>query len=243
MSKIQRLFQEAKAVMIIFRMAFAPTSISTCLVQVSMLILLLLPCVVVSQNIDTSEQGMNKWFQERMCKSDIIVDAQVISKESKWDSSKGGRGIYTTIKFKVFQTIKGAVENNEITFDQLGGMVGNQKRWLSNSMEYNLNRRKIYFFTKKFAEVDREEIAGGAASVGHFRVSAKDYINTIKRSVTDTTAFQKYYHGFKQGEEDYRTGALKVMKGPWPKAIRKDSVNQEYEIRKSNSDTTRGGLK
>jgi hypothetical protein len=205
------------------------------------------PCVAISQQRDTSEQGMNKRFQERINKSDIIIDAQVISKESKWDSSKGGRGIYTTIKFKVFHTIKGVVENNEITFDQLGGTVGNQSMWMENALPYDLNRRNIYFFTKKFAEVGREIIYGDTIRygdnvlnvfIGTYRLSAIDYIKMLKQSVTDTSAFPKFYHDCKMADEESRTRSLRLIKGPWP-----TRTTQENQKRQKDSSATGGGVK
>ncbi len=213
-----------------------------------LLLVAIAPCVVVSQQkIDTSELGMNKWFQERMRKSDLIVDAQVVSKESKWDSSKGGKGIYTTIKFKVFQTMKGVVENNEFSFDQPGGTVGNQSLLVENARPYNLNSREIFFFTKKFATVDGETIFGNTSTygdnalvvyVGAHRVSAIDYIKILKQSVTDTMAFPKYYHGLKRADEEHRTGSLHLIKGPMP-----TRTTQENQRKQKDSSTTVGGVK
>jgi len=218
-----------------------------CLLMWILLIAALEPCLAISQQKDTSEQGMSKRFQERINKSDIIIDAQVISKESKWDSSKGGRGIYTTIKFMVFHTIKGVVENNEITFDQLGGTVGNQSMWIENALPYELNRRHIYFFTKKFAEVGRETIFGNTSQygddalvvyLGTYRLSAIDYIKLLKQSVTDTTAFPKFYHDCKMADEESRTRSLHLIKGPWPTRI-----TQENQKRQKDSSATGGSVK
>ncbi|MGD0591291.1 MAG: hypothetical protein ABSA44_10910 [Bacteroidota bacterium] len=256
MCTIKRLFQEAKAVMTRFRMGFVLNSTVAHLVQVSILILMLFPHVAVSQ-IDTSEESMIKHFQRLISNSETIVDAQVISKES-WllDSSDarnygwrhiGRRGFYTTIKFKVFQTIKGNVENNEFTFDQEGGKIGATSQVSTNQIDYKLNERAIYFFGKKdkygelwgvMYEIYKPERVGGGVRVGDYILGANGFINALKQSVTDTEAFRKYYHNAKNEEENFHESMAK-----WLRKGLKDTVKQKNPRILKDNNINDGGMK
>ena len=179
--------------------------------QICLINLLLLLHHAFAQ-IDTNEQKMNTRFQRRMHLSETIVDAQVISIESRYlDSSDarsalmiriGSRAIYTTIKFKVYQTIKGQVQNNEFAIDQEGGQIGNIIQSTTGVSKYKLNDRAIWFLRKD--ENGRLVMLGGkeirqsngveAVQLVDCFVGEDSFINIIQQSITDTTAFRKYYH-------------------------------------------------
>ncbi len=202
----------------------------------------IVPCIAVSQ-IDTSEQGMSGKFQKLMRNSETIVDAQVISKESRWDSVDGIKAIYTSIKFKVFQTIKGVVENNEFAFYQMGGMIGSSITDVSHSNTYSLNERAIYFFKNKnlntyLQEEGRLRVRHGVMNLGSYTVDANEYIKIIKQSVTDTTAFLKYYHKWKLAEKTYKESNTRRLQ-----ENAKDTIEQKKQYMQKDSNTTSGGVK
>lgn len=213
----------------------------------------LVPCVAVSQ-IDTSEEGMNKNFQKLMRKSEIIVDAQVVSKESRYLDSNDTRSaifkpmhttaIYTLIKFKVFQTIKGVVENNEITVDQAGGHVGKISQWPSTSIDYRLNDHAIFFFSEENSNTGLYEVSRmpirphGLVKLGYHRINVNDYIDILKQSVTDTTAFRKYYHEWKIADEEFKVYKIRRMQ----ESI-KDTVKQVKQNIQKYNDTSSAGVK
>ncbi|MGD0591289.1 MAG: hypothetical protein ABSA44_10900 [Bacteroidota bacterium] len=249
MNTIKRLFQEAKAVIKRFRTAFLLASMMTRSVQVSMLILIFLSHVAISQKIDTSEQAMVNNFQKLMRNSETIVDAQVISKESKWDSINGSKFICTLIKLKVFQTIKGTIENNEFTFKQPGGTGANTTYMVGAPAIYSLNERAIFFFSKKdinayLQEESRVQIwRGGTVLIGNYRIDTNEYINTVKQTVADTTVFPKYLHRLKMSEEEYKTRSLRSKNNQMTKKGIIDTVKQENHSKQGNSNTTEEGVK
>ncbi|HVN48346.1 MAG TPA: hypothetical protein VMU30_05940 [Bacteroidota bacterium] len=230
--------------------------------------LFLFPCIAVSQQ-DTSEEGMTKNFLELIRTSDIIVDAQVISMESRYLDSSDTRSeifkpmhttaIYTLVKFKVFQIIKGIVENNEIIIDQPGGKVGRTGQWPSTSPDHRLNDRAIFCFSKQNSNIGLQEyrriqIRNGLVRLGQHRVDANEYIGIMKQSITDTTAFRKYYHEFKVADEEYRERKLKWGDDGIMPVGAVDSIHQaliqkkheEYLKKHPNPvsiDTIKGGVK
>lgn len=198
----------------------------------------IVPCIAVSQ-IDTSEEGMNKNFQKLMRNSETIVDAQVITKEYKWDSSQAIKTPYTIIKLKVFQTIKGTVDNSELTFKQLGNEYSNvtYKSGYFHSV-YNLNERSIHFFrestsTEYLNEAGRYQIGrNGKVFMGYNRVDANEFLDIIKKSVSDTTEFRKYYHRCQAAQANLQMPQRKILQNSAG-----DSVMQK------NSNLNDGGVK
>ena len=193
-----------------FSVRFGNTTRAICLLLWILFFTAIAPCIVVSQ-INTNEQEMNTRFQRRMHLSETIVDAQVISIESRYlDSSDarsalmmriGRRAIYTTIKFKVYQTIKGQVQNNEFAIDQEGGQIGNIIQSTTGESKYKLNDRAIWFLRKDengrmviVASVKIHRFSGlGAIQMKDCLVGVDSFINIIQQSIADTTAFRKYY--------------------------------------------------
>ena len=134
----------------------------TYLVCIGVFFLMLIPLSIYSQQAsntsnrkphvirqDTSEEALVKQFRNMMDNSETVMDAQVISMESKWGLDKdamffkGRREIYTVITFKVFHWIKGSLRGHEITFYVWGGKIDDTAMEVSPSPRFRLKERAI----------------------------------------------------------------------------------------------------
>lgn len=200
---------------------------------------------------DTSEQGMVASFRKMMDESETILDAQVISKKSYIDSSSGRYHIYTAIKFKVFDAIKGDFKGSEFTYNQSGGAINGKSEWFSPQVTYSLNERSIFFFKNKNVDkylilVGRYQIFGagngnhGEIDLGTWQMDPEVYTKVMKQSLTDTTAYPKFIHMLKKGDERSRSIRLKYPNGIVPG----DSVDRAIrQMKRVNSDTTKEGAR
>lgn len=231
---------------------------------------ILFPCRAYSQQLvngsngknqtfiqDTSEEVLVKSFRNKMDNSETVMDAQVISMESKWRNFKNDlyfgnrREIYTVITFKVFHWIKGSMRGNEVTFYVPGGKIGDNVVMVSIAPIYNLNLRAIFFLGNKepntyILDEGRVPIFGGengrrgGINVGTWQVDPGNYIKIVKQAVTDTTAYPKYIHMLKMADEE----RLRWKNGLW----NSDSVHLHHramleQMRRAHADTTKGGVK
>jgi len=204
---------------------------------------------------DTSEQGLVKQFRDKIDNSETVMDAQVVSKESKWQFFKNDpyfgnrRSIYTVITFKVFHWIKGSIQGDEVTFYLPGGTIGDTSVAVSPSPIYSLDERAFFFLRNKEANTylideDRIPIFGwkngrhGEVDVGNWQIDSEDYLKVIKQYLSDTTTYQKYIHRMKMAEQERRK---------WEKGLMNaDSVHRAiWQMHKPNvnNDTTKGGAK
>jgi len=154
---------------------------------------------------DTSEQTRSKSIQHAITNSEVIVDAQVISMEPKWIVTEKGKKIHTTVKFKVLQTIKGTVQNNEVSYDCPGGSFSDDSTKLTVSPRFKLNDRMIAYFSKmsadsiyiigKFHKVDN-----GQVKIFYHTVSVDKFIEVIKMYVRDRVGDVSYFHRLMENE-------------------------------------------
>ncbi len=205
MNTIRKFIYLIKRNVVKFNRFLMSTSLMTWSIPLSLFSIMLLPCISVSQQ-DTSRQAMIEHFQKLLNGSNIIVDAQVISKESKWDHSKGIRGMYTSIKFKVFQMIKGNVDGNEFIFDQPGGTLEGHTITVTTSLRYDLNERAIYFFENKklsgyLMEYHRDVIHNGKVWVEDEYIDADLYVKVLKKSLKDSLVISKFVNMLKVMKE------------------------------------------
>lgn len=226
------------------------------LALISLLILMFLPSITVAQ-LDTSEESVTKDFQKLIHRSQTIIDAKVLSKESfyldstdvrnnKFFKKRGIKTIYTNIKFQVFQTIKGTIENNEFSIVQKGGKIGKESYTVVGQTDYILNERAVYCFGEKDsygqgADMGRFLVFVGKNNIGTlqlacYNVGLDGFINALKQTLTDTSAFRKYYRNAK-GEE------IKLKKLIYRNIIEEQNkIKQRQSIQKKDTSNS-GGAK
>jgi hypothetical protein len=182
---------------------------------------------------DTMEQGLINQFRKRLDNAETVIDAQVVSMESKWDNSKeglfqdGSRLMITTITFKINQWIKGTMEGDEVKFYTYGGKIGDTVQEISHSAGYTLNERLIFFLgnkeqNTKIIDKGRVKIFGtkngkpGNVILGYYSIASERYIDLLKKSVKDTTVIYNYIHRLKMAEEEIRLAKQKYKNGALP---------------------------
>jgi len=171
----------------------------------------------------TTEDGLVKHFYKWLKESETIIDAQVISRESKWGIfnddmlPNGYRQIYTAVTFKVYQWIKGSLRGDTVSFNEIGGKIGDTETVVQGQRDpsveqvsclHNVNERAIFFFKNKdrntlFYDIGRYEIHGsrngrhGWINLAGYIIDAEDYAELVKHSITDTTAYRKFIRQMK----------------------------------------------
>jgi hypothetical protein len=75
--------------------------------------------------------------------STFVVVATVLEKESSWDDSH--KKIYTYIRVKINEVLKGYNVPDEITIRQLGGQVGEEGMIVHGSPEFVIGQESILF--------------------------------------------------------------------------------------------------
>jgi len=248
-------------------------SLGSNLIYVILLCFTLMPINTFSQQVtksnignphiympDTSEQGLVNEFRKMINSSETVMDAQVISKDSKWHTVRdemfpnGKKEIYTEITLRVLHWIKGSRQDNEVIFYQAGGKIGDTEQVIYPLTIFNPNERAIFFLANRdpntfLQERGRMRIYGshngkhGNLSLGTYQVDPEDYIPILKESATDTTAYPKYIHRLKRAEQERRIRELKWKNGVMPPAAA-DSVRRAVRQKmRERSDTTKGGVR
>ena len=95
-----------------------------------------------------------------------------------------------------------------------------------------INNGRIHIFAWQFGKE-------GWVMVGKYHVGMGQYMEIIKQTATDSTAYAKFIHGIKDNEEYNRLRDLKYPNGLMPT----DSIDAVIRRRKINKDTTKGGVK
>ena len=108
-------------------------------VHMDLCILIVFPRIIFAQEI--------KNIQELLDKSDIVVDAQVLSKESKW--TEGKKTIVTMVSLKVLHEIKGKLNKYKFTVEIPGGTIGEETVEVEPSIGFDLQERAILFLKKR----------------------------------------------------------------------------------------------
>jgi hypothetical protein len=114
-------------------------------------IVLSLPLFLAAVFLETPAfcQQVEMGLQEINQKSDVILQVQVKSNESKWVSGTGGKNIVTSTVFKVTDCIKGDFNtNNLLTINMLGGKVGDTTQFVSSSVNFFPGEESILFLPK-----------------------------------------------------------------------------------------------
>ena len=86
-------------------------------------------------------------LEERISKSEIIVEGEVVSQKSFWNESQ--TNIYTSNLIKVYKVFKGTVQEQQIEIITLGGSVGLKKHVSSTALELYNGQQGMFFLMKE----------------------------------------------------------------------------------------------
>ena len=127
-------------------------------------------------------------LEKRLNKSSLVIEGEVISKQSYWDNQH--HNIYTVNDIKVYKVFKGSVTSDVIQVVTLGGTVGLKNHTVTPSLQFEGN--DIGIFLLKSSNTSIEDFSGlfmPTASLQSF----------VQYNLTDFTAhdFQNSYHSIK----------------------------------------------
>ncbi len=75
--------------------------------------------------------------------SRVIVVGEVQSVKYRRDPVN--KGIYTYVEVNVLELIKGQLKKSRVVLKQIGGTVGNKRRFVSGAPEFNAGERVLLF--------------------------------------------------------------------------------------------------
>ncbi|HYP25476.1 MAG TPA: matrixin family metalloprotease [Blastocatellia bacterium] len=81
--------------------------------------------------------------EELITSSRVILIGEVKSAKARWDSDR--QNIYTYVKVRVSEVIKGQVQSERIVFKQLGGAVGDESSVIFGAPEYKAGQQVLLF--------------------------------------------------------------------------------------------------
>lgn len=179
---------------------------------------LLLPMLLLLPFISLAQYRLP--IQELVGKSDIIMYAQVISIESRMVNNGGTGNIFTSIKLKVLQSIKGNLIGDEFSLDVPGGKSSDGTQ-STNSIRFNLNESSIIFLQKDPANqncpllpIARVPVAEGRTIVEGHNVEANRFIEVLRKAVTDDSAIASFLEEIsKESEAAKQSPALPRVVG------------------------------
>jgi PKD repeat protein len=92
-------------------------------------------------------------LQVRTDKSELIVEAKVISQEGAWDQNHGN--IYTINTLEVYKTFKGQYNSETIQLVTEGGLVGLEKEVVTPSLELELGEVGVFMIKRGIVKFNR----------------------------------------------------------------------------------------
>jgi hypothetical protein len=216
----------------------------------NLLLVLFFPCLLLAQH-DTSAVNPAMKYQELVDDSDLIVNAQVASKESKW--TEGKKSIVTVVRLKVLNPIKGEFKSNEITLEQPGGIIGETAvEVFPSPCSFELQEKAILFVKKhpnEYLEIlGKQSVYGKEIFVNGRKVDVSRYVNVLKRSLTDKSAIPAFIDETKKEKAAQHKSLFKknsaqgsTQSHPMLRSVLKDTAGNP-SLQK-NERSTEGGVK
>jgi hypothetical protein len=128
----------------------------------------------------------------------VIVHAQTVSLQAKWEYTASGRNIITTARLKVLEAIKGiptAPEQVEISVP--GGTIADTTQWVTSSVQFHLNEEVILFLKGDPLQVTGEfqgkySIFNDQVQIGNLAVDKAEFMNILKKNVSNPNLLPEY---------------------------------------------------
>lgn len=156
----------------------------------------ILVCLFFAKPAFCQEIEMN--LQEMNGKSDLILQVQVESMQSKWVYGAAGKNIVTSTTFRVRECIKGDINStNLLTLDVLGGKVGDTTQFVSNSVTFIPGEESILFLQKNPLCVTggfqgKYPVVDGSVLVDNQKVKSTEFVEILKESKADPQALPSF---------------------------------------------------
>ncbi len=107
------------------------------------LLLTVLTLLTINAFADNGQHMIPVSLEDRTRKADIIVEGEVLSQKSFWNTDH--TNIYTSNIIRVYKVFKGAVKEQQLELITEGGSVGLKKHVLSTALELYNGQQGIFF--------------------------------------------------------------------------------------------------
>ena len=131
--------------MSIFYAAFSGAMLSRTRLLLAFFLLLSAPCALAQEH----SQLIPLPLEERVRQSDVIVEGEVVSKQSFWDANH--ENIYTSNIINVYKVFKGQIQAQQIEVITRGGAVGLHMHVSSSALKLSKGEQGIFFLEKEQA--------------------------------------------------------------------------------------------
>jgi hypothetical protein len=161
----------------------------------SVLALLMVPIMSNSQVIKME-------LSEIIDCADLVIKGIVFNTESKWHEDEHGRHIYTYADVIIDEVVKGNYPEKTIRLESLGGKVGDDWEFVSNSCLYEKGEEFILFLnsgkkTPVGAFQGKIKVIDERININNNAVKASDFTSKIKKYIEQPSA------GFNLTENDF----------------------------------------
>ncbi len=203
--------------------------------------------LVIFGDIDSSAvAGMleRESVSEMVQRAEVIVRGKVVSAECQWKEDSRGRHIYTSVGVAVLDKIKGDVKDDALSFEVVGGRVGDIVEVVSDSAVFTVDEDAIVFLGGRPLTVRRGidgkvPIRGGRIFREDSEITADSFIQTVKRIGREPGAMASLEEKYEVLQAEARAAQCYLDSGvSWPGSS--PSVN--FKINENTSDCTGEGL-
>lgn len=105
--------------------------------------------------------------------ADVVVIGEVLSTQSEWDPT--GRVILTRVDMHVEELLKGSPTGQRLSFQQLGGQVGDTVSVVAGSPSFSRGERVLLFLSRRRdGRFDVENFFQGKFSLEHDPASGRE---------------------------------------------------------------------
>lgn len=131
--------------MSIFYAAFPGAMLSRTRLLLAFFLLLSATCALAQESSQLSPLPL----EERVRQSDVIVEGEVVSKQSFWDARH--ENIYTSNIINIYKVFKGQVQAQQLEVITQGGAVGLQMHVFSAALKLGKGEQGVFFLEKEQA--------------------------------------------------------------------------------------------
>ncbi|MFD2999997.1 IPT/TIG domain-containing protein [Pontibacter toksunensis] len=112
-------------------------------------VLLLFFALLFSFRAFSSDRGhmLPLTLEERVNKADMVVEGEVVSQKSFWDT--GQKNIYTSNLIRVYKSFKGKVESQLVELITEGGSIGLKKHVVSTALQLRPGQQGVFFLKRQ----------------------------------------------------------------------------------------------
>lgn len=145
-------------------------------------------------------------LEERITEADMVVEGEVISQQSFWDTQQ--KNIYTSNIIQVYKSFKGNVVGQQVELITEGGAVGLKKHVLSTSLQLRPGQQGVFFLSRQQLlpqSPGNQHLStmayGSQQGFVKYDISNKKAIGVFERY---TSVQELYQHITKQTGQSYR---------------------------------------